>query len=564
MHTIIYLLACIGLFWGCLVILVQGLGTYKLFRHYSSIPKPPVSPTLPKEAIPHVTIVRPAKGLEPALYECLASVFHQTYPRDKLTIYLCVESRQDPAYPVLCQLVSDFPDFDARVFVEAEDPHLNGDAANGNRKDNNIGPNPKIRNLSRAFREAKGDIIWPLDCNIWVARDVAGRMVDRLCGFLPDGRRTTPFKFVHQLPLVVDTVTSMSRRGASGQALLSGASVTGGTAGSGDVGVPSSVFSRSSAHGGGRLEEMFLATTHAKFYCAINTVGIAPCIIGKSNMFRLSHLDLATDPARNPVLAAAAAATSRPLPRGIDHFSSYMCEDHVIGDLLWRTAIPGFANHGLVYGDLAIQPMAGMSVAAYASRRVRWLRARKWTVLAATLVEHGVESLVCSFYLAFGLATLPPARDALGLAGTWPDLARLWLLAVALWMLVDRAVFLRLHAGLSVDADAHTPPFARGASRGGPERRPFAEWLLAWLGRELLALPLWTWAVFLGTGVNWRGRRFRVRSDMTVVAMDGDEEGEEGEGEGEKEQEKGKERTRRVANGRLAEGSARIRNGKRD
>ncbi|RYC55895.1 hypothetical protein CHU98_g10305, partial [Xylaria longipes] len=34
---------------------------------------------------------------------------------------------------------------------------------------------------------------------------------------------------------------------------------------------------------------------------------------------------------------------------------------------------------------------------------------------------------------------------------------------------------------------------------------------------------IWTWAVFLGTGVNWRGRRFRVRSDMTVVAMDEDD-----------------------------------------
>ncbi|KAI8625572.1 glycosyltransferase family 21 protein [Xylariaceae sp. FL1651] len=511
MHTVIHVLACLGLFWGCLVMLVQAIGTYKLFRYYSSIPKQSVSPALPRGEVPHVTVIRPAKGLEPALYECLASVFYQTYPKDKLTIYFCVESKQDPAYPIIHQLISDFPDFDARVFVEAEDPYLYGDHANGN----NIGPNPKIRNLSRAYREAKGDIVWPLDSNIWVARDVAGRMVDRLCGFQPDGKRTKSFKFVHQLPLVVDTVTSMSRRNTEGQALLSNSAVTGGS-GKGDMSVPSSILSRSWAHGGGRLEEMFLATTHAKFYCAINTVGIAPCIVGKSNMFRKSHLDKATDPARNPILKG----TSGTLPRGIDHFSSYMCEDHVIGDLLWRTNIPGFANHGLVYGDLAIQPMAGMSVQGYVARRVRWLRARKWTVLSATLVEHGVESLVCCFYLSFGLTTVPWVHEALGIPQTWAALAWCWLVGVTSWMLVDWTVFKKLHAGQSISVDENTPAFARGASRGGAEKRPFGEWLLAWLGREILAFPIWTWAVFLGTGVNWRGRQFRIRSDMTVVAMD--------------------------------------------
>lgn len=233
-----------------------------------------------------------------------------------------------------------------------------------------------------------------------------------------------------------------------------------------------------------------MSTTHAKFYCAINTVGIAPCIVGKSNMFRKSHLDAATDPARNPVLAQ----TSAVLPTGIDYFSSYMCEDHVIGDLLWRTAIPGFANHGLVDGDLAIQPMAGMSVRAYVARRVRWLRARKWTVLSATLVEHGVESLVCCFYLSFALTTVPWIHETSGIPQTWTTLFRLWVVGVTIWMLVDRAVSKRLHAGLSISVDENTPSFARGASRGGAEKRPFGQWLLAWLGREMLALPIWTWA----------------------------------------------------------------------
>ncbi|KAI5857468.1 glycosyltransferase family 21 protein [Durotheca rogersii] len=510
--TIFEVLGYVGLVWGAVVLVVQGIGSYKIFRYYSSVPAQPVSPSLPKDEVPHVTIIRPAKGLEPGLYECLASVFHQSYPKDKLTIYFCVSSKEDAAYPVILKLLDDHTDFDAKVFVEAEDPYLHGDSGHAD----NLGPNPKIRNLSRAYREAKGDIIWPLDCNVWVARDVAGRMVDKLCGYRPDGQRAKPFKFVHQLPLVVDTVSSMSSLNSEGQTLLSGSSITGGSDAESNVYVSSSLHSRSWAHGGGRLEEMFMATTHAKFYGAINTVGIAPCIVGKSNMFRKSHLDQVTDPARNPILTGKAAA----LPKGLDYFSMFMCEDHVIGDLLWRSDLPGYANHGLVWGDLAIQPMAGMSIPAYVSRRVRWLRARKWTVLSATLVEHGVESLVCCFYLSFSLTSVPWFHETLGIPQTWRALWFCWVTGVVLWMLVDRAVFKKLHAGQSMYLDEHTPSFARGAGRGGAEKRPFGEWILAWLGREVLALPIWTWAVFLGTSVNWRGKRFRVRSDMMVVAVD--------------------------------------------
>ncbi|KAI1505815.1 glycosyltransferase family 21 protein [Biscogniauxia marginata] len=512
MPPIIHVLACVALIWGVTVILVQCIGSFKIFRHYSSVPREPVSPTLPKDQIPHVTIIRPASGLEPALYECLASVFQQSYPKDKLTIYFCVSSKKDPAYPIILQLLDDFPGFDAKVFVESEDPYLHGEHGNIN----NVGPNPKIRNLSRAYREAKGDIIWPLDCNIWIARDVAGRMVDKLCGYLPDNKRATPYKFVHQLPLVVDTVTSMSHTNSEGQSLLSGSAVTGGSDTQGSVDVPSSILSRSWAHGGGRLEEMFMATSHAKFYVAINTVSIAPCIVGKSNMFRKSHLDLATDSSRNLILTGTAAS----LPKGLDHFSSYMCEDHIIGDLLWRTKLPGFKNHGLVFGDLVIQPIAGMSVSSYAARRVRWLRARKWTVPAATLVEHGVESIVCCLYLAFGLTTLPWIHDNFGIAQTWETFGYIWLAGVTLWMIVDRIVFKKLHAGQSILINEDTPTFARGFTRGGAEKRRFDEWFLAWLGREVLALPIWTWAVLLGARVNWRGKKFRVRFDMTVVAMD--------------------------------------------
>lgn len=478
--------------------------------------------------MPHVTILRPVKGLEPGLYDCLASSFNQTYPADKLTIFFCVSDLDDAALPTLRKLLKDYPKADARIFIESEDPLLHG--PNGNV--NNVGPNPKIRNLSRAYREAKGDIIWAVDCNIWVNPGTMGRLVDRLCGYSqPGAQKIKPVKFVHQLPIVVDTVSSMAQQDGEGRALLSGSSVTGSSDSTAAVHVPSSLLARWRTHGGGRLEEQFMATTHAKFYCAINAVGVAPCALGKSNMFRKSHIDRVTDASRNPTLAGTSAAR---LPQGLDHFSYYLCEDHAIGDLLWRSPIDGFENHGLAKGDLAVQPVAGMSIAAYWSRRVRWLRARKWTVLAATLVEHGVESLVCNLYISYGLTTVPWVHEATGIPQTWRAMGIAWAIGVTTWMAMDRIVFKVLYNGDTIEISGDeagsskgqpqspTPRFARGFRHGGDEKRPVGEWFLGWLGRELLALPIWTWAVLLGGSVTWRGKRFRVRSDMTVVAIDPD------------------------------------------
>jgi ceramide glucosyltransferase len=168
--------------------------------------------------------------------------------------------------------------------------------------------------------------------------------------------------------------------------------------------------------------------------------------------------------------------------------------------------------------------MSGMTVAAYFARRARWLRVRKWTVVAATLVEPGIEPLLCSLHLSFALTTLPWFHERVGIPQTWAAMAMIWASAVTLWMCVDRWVSNKLRRLQSVEVDENTPSFALGSSRrGGIEQRPFAEWLAAWLGREFLALPIWTWAVLLGTTVNWRGRQFKVRMDMSVVEVGGQE-----------------------------------------
>ncbi|KAL8921185.1 MAG: hypothetical protein Q9172_004147 [Xanthocarpia lactea] len=480
--------------------------------NYSGQPPQPVSSRLPLAAIPHVTIIRPVKGIEPRLYECLAATFQQDYPVSKLTVFFCISSRDDPAFPILERLLSYFPAFDARILVEEEDPNLSG--RNGHTQ--NLGPNPKIRNMSRAYREAKGDIVWIIDCNVWVDQSVAGRLVDLLCGFTPNGLGRK-HKFVHQLPLAVDLSDIPN---GNAQPVAMGAR---NPAYHSPIESSTSVFS----YMGGRLEEMFLSTSHAKFYTAISAVAVAPCIVGKSNMFRRSHLNALTesDSYRDP---------------GIDYFSENICEDHLIGDLLWKSPVPEhirlaaekdgrspgspkldparpveWSNHGLLTHSLAIQPMCYLPLNAYLARRTRWLRVRKFTVALATFVEHGTESMFCSGYGAYGLTTLPWCNQTLGIPRTWSAFLSLWLLSIIVWCAVDSQVWQLLQNNGVSDTDGNMASWVRRK-----RKVKWTEWLLAWVGREAFAFPIWLWAVVGGMTVVWRGRRFSVGVDMKVHEID--------------------------------------------
>ncbi|KAL8750793.1 MAG: hypothetical protein Q9184_006296 [Pyrenodesmia sp. 2 TL-2023] len=506
------IVAAICLGWYFFILAVCSIGVAQIWKNFSKKPPRSVSINLPLSAVPHVTIIRPVKGIEPRLYECLAATFYQAYAISKLTIFFCISSRDDPAFPILERLIIDFPTHDVRILVEEEDPNLSG--LNGNTT--NLGPNPKIRNMSRAYREAKGDILWIIDCNVWVDQSTAGRLVDLLCGFAPTSR-DRKYKFVHQLPLAIDISHLSGLDWPSNGMLLKNHSTHAAASG------PSLALS----YLGGRLEEMFLSTSHAKFYTAIAAVAVAPCTVGKSNMFRRSHLNALT----------ASASYRDP---GIDYFSENICEDHLISDLLWKTPVPDeirlmaeregqgpgspikrdltalkWGNHGLLSHSLAIQPTSYLPLHAYLARRTRWLRVRKFTVPLATLVEPGTESLLCSAYGAFGLTTLPWCNEMLGIPGSWFAFFTVWLLSVMVWGLVDTWVYVLLQNSGALNASEEVPSWVKRERKRG-----WSGWLSAWIGREMFAFPIWLWAVVGGVTVSWRGRRFWVGMDMKVHEID--------------------------------------------
>ncbi|KIW92892.1 uncharacterized protein Z519_06741 [Cladophialophora bantiana CBS 173.52] len=514
-----------------------------------------------KQDIPNVTVIRPCKGVEPYLYECLASTFQQDYPRNKIAVHFCVSSRADPAYAIIEKVVNDHRGHNARVFIEEEDDGV----ANGDQEESNyrrsLGPNPKIRNMSKAYREAgERDLVWILDCNIWVGQGVCARMVDRLCGSTRGGvPPATPYKLVHHLPISVDVDLDSDKSGgrAVDSSFYSNVTATSPQIVSKfPIGIPARLNPLKQS-AGGRIEELFLSSSHAKMYVAINTVAVAPCILGKSTMFRRVHLDYLTsqkvteedrrDASRDRNRYDAEKTGSQNAKIGIDYFSHNICEDHLIGDLLWKSPVPPvpgvpqkMRNHGLVYGDLAIQPINSMSLQSYMSRRVRWLRVRKFTVPVATLVEPGTESFLCSMMGAWGLTTCSATK---GWAGeSWGRFWMWWCVSILCWMAVDWTVYLLLHSGRTVETPTSTstssstgsntdlaagaenggdkyakvPAFARPLSAAIRSRRGFTIWFLAWLGRESLALPIWTWAIWGGTSVTWREQRFWVGWDMKV------------------------------------------------
>ncbi|KAL7321078.1 Ceramide glucosyltransferase [Mucor circinelloides] len=286
--------------------------------------------------------------------------------------------------------------------------------------DHPVGINPKINNMLESYKTAKYDILWVLDSNVHVDRDTLGRSVDQL--MLPG------IGLVHHLPIAVQP-----------------------------------------ANYAAEIEQTFLDTNHAKMYLAINGVGIASCVMGKSNLYRRSDLDRVG---------------------GLEKFGKYMAEDNIIGEALWHQGL----RHRMS-ADVACQALGPISIGGYCARRARWVRLRKYIVTAATLVEPITESIVCGIMGAFGFYNVFNIPMPIFFAVHWT-----W------WFINDCVLYRTLVSASSLHTlDAQKP-------------LPFLHFLRAWISREVLALPLYLYAM-AGTRISWRDQEYRCISDGTAVAI---------------------------------------------
>lgn len=110
-------------------------------------------------SLPPVTVIKPLKGGEAALYENLASFCRQEYPCYQ--IVFCLQCPEDPALAVVSRLRKDFPGVDMEVVVSKD----------------RIGYNPKVNNMSNAYPFAKYDLLLMSDSDILVRPDFLRRMV---------------------------------------------------------------------------------------------------------------------------------------------------------------------------------------------------------------------------------------------------------------------------------------------------------------------------------------------------------------------------------------------------
>ena len=151
-------------------------------------------------------------------------------------------------------LLEKYPHIDAKILVSTYKNGVNTDY---------YGPNPKVNNLAKGFLQAKYDIIWIMDANVWASSNILVNSIKGLQANLIDsGRKNTSdrkVKLIHHVPLAVSINESPSLMNKIGA----------------------------------KLDEMFLFSSHLKFYISLNRLSIAPCVNGKSNMFRKSDLDKA-------------------------------------------------------------------------------------------------------------------------------------------------------------------------------------------------------------------------------------------------------------------------------
>lgn len=108
-----------------------------------------------------VTILRPVSKLEYGLERTLASTFELDHP--VYEIIFCVADRDDPAIPLINELIARYPDIEATLLV-GDDP---------------ISDNPKLNNLVKGWKKAKYPWVVMTDSNVFMPKTYLARIFAR-------------------------------------------------------------------------------------------------------------------------------------------------------------------------------------------------------------------------------------------------------------------------------------------------------------------------------------------------------------------------------------------------
>ena len=111
-HFILSIALLVLYLFVCTVALV---GSFTIYTRYSKSRGKRESPLPPSPPLSGVSILRPLKGLDPQLEECLESAFRQNYPQ--FEILLSVADDRDPAADVAKALIAKYPNVNAKLIT---------------------------------------------------------------------------------------------------------------------------------------------------------------------------------------------------------------------------------------------------------------------------------------------------------------------------------------------------------------------------------------------------------------------------------------------------------------